>query len=479
MAGTNLGRVQGGGFFYSSALSEANIDISTISPTTDSFKPMVGDHILFSNGDIRTILSKTNDTITCGDVEICLQGPMGPTGPIGATGPQGPIGETGPQGPTGEPGPQGEPGEQGASIFTTDAVYTDGALLAVVDLSPSTPSPQVGDCILWTSSGNLRIVTELYSSDYVRCGSIISCLKGNPGEQGIPGEMEFFDLTVQASTDEEETAPETCPSEVICNTTCYSDSTIIVDITHVGNFCLIMYWNPNSQGQQWAFGRITKVLSSSVTVRLYGYISGTRGTQGIQGEIGPQGPQGPQGETGPQGPQGIQGEKGDQGGFYEQIGVTLTKDGIATDTHGAMTSIPILVGAGANDRVKLFYSIDGEEKTAECYVNGGNTDEMRLSAIEVVDGLNLLDIVIPLGDTGMTLLVWSDASSGTQYFLYSLGDYTADTMPIIKILGVEHLYKNFTTKTYVDNKITALEEKITALEEKIAALEARIAILEA
>lgn len=156
--------------------------------------------------------------------------------------------------------------------------------------------------------------------------------------------------------------------------------------------------------------------------------------------------------------------KGDAGGFKQGLDITLIKDGLGSGSIGALSDIPIFSGGAKNDRGRLYYSIDGEEKVAECYL-GVEDDEVILSAIEVVDGLNIADIVIPLGDNGITLLVMA-GSKQTHYAIYAMGNYTEDTMPTIKILGIEYLYKNYTTKTYVDNVIAALEARIIALEAK-------------
>lgn len=75
MSSVNLGRVQGGGFFKSSAASGTNIQLSTITPTT--IKPLVGDHIIFSNGDIRPVSSVSGTTVTCGDVVANFKGEAG------------------------------------------------------------------------------------------------------------------------------------------------------------------------------------------------------------------------------------------------------------------------------------------------------------------------------------------------------------------------------------------------------------------
>lgn len=106
MAWTNLGRVQGAGFFYSSATSATSVALSTITPS--SIIPLVGDSVEFSNGDVRVVQSVDDTTITLGEVSTNLMGPQGEQGPQGKPGA---TGETGPQGEQGERGPQGVPGQ--------------------------------------------------------------------------------------------------------------------------------------------------------------------------------------------------------------------------------------------------------------------------------------------------------------------------------------------------------------------------------
>lgn len=81
---TNLGRVQGGGMFYSTAASGTSINKNTLTPT--NITPLVGDSILFENGDIRQIIAVTSSTITCGSVTTSLKGKQGDQGPEGAVG---------------------------------------------------------------------------------------------------------------------------------------------------------------------------------------------------------------------------------------------------------------------------------------------------------------------------------------------------------------------------------------------------------
>ena len=72
MADYNLGRVQGGGIFRSSAASGTSVALSTVSPST--IKPLAGDIIMFLNGDIRGVSSVSSTTVTCGEVIANFKG---------------------------------------------------------------------------------------------------------------------------------------------------------------------------------------------------------------------------------------------------------------------------------------------------------------------------------------------------------------------------------------------------------------------
>lgn len=81
---TNLGRVQGGGIFMSTADSSTSINISTLSPTT--IKPMIGDTVLFQNGDIRAVIAVSDSNVTCGTVIANTKGNKGDKGDQGDQG---------------------------------------------------------------------------------------------------------------------------------------------------------------------------------------------------------------------------------------------------------------------------------------------------------------------------------------------------------------------------------------------------------
>ena len=78
MSEVNLGRVQGGGIFYSTASSGTSIAKSTLTPT--GLVPLVGDCVVFSNGDLRKITAVSGTNVTCGSVSANFKGDKGDTG---------------------------------------------------------------------------------------------------------------------------------------------------------------------------------------------------------------------------------------------------------------------------------------------------------------------------------------------------------------------------------------------------------------
>lgn len=78
MSEVNLGRVQGGGIFYSTASSGTSIAKSTLTPT--GLVPLVGDCVVFPNGDLRKITAVSGTNITCGDIAANFKGDKGDTG---------------------------------------------------------------------------------------------------------------------------------------------------------------------------------------------------------------------------------------------------------------------------------------------------------------------------------------------------------------------------------------------------------------
>ncbi len=63
--GLDLGRVQGAGWFHTSAASSTSINVSSLQP---QLTPFVGDAVLFPNGDVRQIIGVSGSTVTLGNV---------------------------------------------------------------------------------------------------------------------------------------------------------------------------------------------------------------------------------------------------------------------------------------------------------------------------------------------------------------------------------------------------------------------------
>lgn len=80
MSEINLGRVQGGGIFYSTASSGTSIAKSTLTPT--GLVPLVGDCVVFPNGDLRKITAVSGTNVTCGSVSANFKGDTGTTSSI-------------------------------------------------------------------------------------------------------------------------------------------------------------------------------------------------------------------------------------------------------------------------------------------------------------------------------------------------------------------------------------------------------------
>lgn len=103
MAKTDIGRVQGGGIFLSTANSSNSVNISTVSPA--DITPLVGDSIIFLNGDIRRVESVNDQVLTCGEVIASFKGLDGKDGIDGKNGVDGKDGIDGKDGEKGARGP--------------------------------------------------------------------------------------------------------------------------------------------------------------------------------------------------------------------------------------------------------------------------------------------------------------------------------------------------------------------------------------
>lgn len=77
MATSNLGRVQGGGFFGSTSTSTSSIEKTTVQ--TNGVSPLVGDSIINANGDLCKITAITSSAYTVTKYGS-IKGATGPKG---------------------------------------------------------------------------------------------------------------------------------------------------------------------------------------------------------------------------------------------------------------------------------------------------------------------------------------------------------------------------------------------------------------
>lgn len=151
MATTNLGRVQGAGFFYTTASSGTSVALSTITPK--NIKPLAGDCVIFPNGDVRKVTSVSSTTVTCGSVVASFKGEQGPQGPKG---------------------PAGELGDWSAEKMTVKPIFNkgDGTYLyhlKQIDNFYGSNTDAIGTIEIKDGKGTSTCVTNVY---YLPSGNI-------------------------------------------------------------------------------------------------------------------------------------------------------------------------------------------------------------------------------------------------------------------------------------------------------------------
>ncbi len=196
MASSNLGRVQGGGFFGSSSTSTTSI-LKTEVQTNGSISPLVGDTIVNKNGDLCKITAITSTAYTVtkyGSIKGAT-GAQGSQGPAGATGPAGPAGKDGAKGETGPKGEKGDKGEKGndgygydpnkAYIFGVDnvgaaslsaLVRTDDAKSLSVYIDGSEIQSDFDSCYPWSE---MKEVTDKNGNVFIKIPKFYSKITKN------------------------------------------------------------------------------------------------------------------------------------------------------------------------------------------------------------------------------------------------------------------------------------------------------------
>lgn len=283
MSELNLGRVQGAGFYYSTAASGTLIEMATVTPT--DVAPLVGDLIIFPNGDLRTVTAVSSLAVTCSAVVGSLKGVQGDQGIQGIQGVQGETGKAatitlGSVG-TGEPGtdvvientgtsaaavfnfviPRGEKGETGEG-FRIAKTYSS---VAEMNAGYSTDGVPINGFVL-IDTGNVE--DEENARLYRKGDTAYVFLTDLSGAQGIKGETGATGAAAGFGT-----------------------PTATVD-ANIGT------------------PAVTITSSGSNTAKVFNFAF-----RNLKGETGATGPQGPKGETGDTGAAGADGAPGAAAGF--------------------------------------------------------------------------------------------------------------------------------------------------------------------
>lgn len=248
MATTNLGRVQGAGFFYTTASSGTTIAISTLTPTNIS--PLVGDCVIFPNGDVRKIIASTTSTITCGSVVASFKGPTGDTGAQGETG--------------------------NAAGFGTPT--------ASVDANTGTPSVTI------TASG--ANTAKVFNFSFKN-------LKGEKGDTGATGAQGEKGDTGATGAKGDKGDPFTVAK--VYASVAEMNAGYSTDGVAEGGFVVIDTGDVEDEDNAKLY------VKGSTAYTYLTDLSGAQGMKGEKGETGATGAQGPQGETGPKGETGATG----------------------------------------------------------------------------------------------------------------------------------------------------------------------------
>ena len=288
MSTTNLGRVQGAGFFYTTASSGTSISILTITPT--NITPLIGDCIIFPNGDLRKVTGVSSSTITCGSVVASFKGPTGETG------------EKGDKGDKGDTGAQGEKGDTGAAAGF-------GTPTATVDSNVGTPSVTVAA----SGTNTAKVFTFSFKN-----------LKGNTGDKGDKGDTGAKgDKGDTGAKGEKGDKGDPFTVAKVYTSVAEMNAGYSTDGVSEGGFVVIDTGNVEDEDNAKLY-----VKGASA----YTYLTDLSGAQGMKGEKGDTGAKGEKGDKGDTGEAGAKGEKGDKGDTGE-AGATPT---LSINTSGEL-----------------------------------------------------------------------------------------------------------------------------------------------
>ena len=200
---------QGVSVFYSTATSGTSVELSTITPA--SLSPLVGDRIMFSNGDLREVTAVSSSTVSCGSVLANFKGDKG---------------DTGAQGEKGEKGEKGDAGSNGVTF---------------------TPSIDSAGNLSWSNDGGLPNPSTIN-------------VKGLPGIDGENGKNVLYIVPNETWTDNDVSLANCINSDM------YITNVTIDDTWLIGDNAIIPYFNSTCSANRILGGEITYLDAESESV---------------------------------------------------------------------------------------------------------------------------------------------------------------------------------------------------------------------
>ena len=181
MANLNLGRIIGAGVFTTTVESGKSVAISTISPS--NVKPLVGDAIIFANGEIKIVTEVTSTTVTCSNAAVAnIKGVKGDDGVDATHVWEGTVLKVTTASGTSQADLKGAKGDKGdkGDPFAIYKTYT-----SVAAMNADLANVPEGKFVM-ISTGNVE--DEDNAKLYVRDASSFAYITDLSGAQGIKGE---------------------------------------------------------------------------------------------------------------------------------------------------------------------------------------------------------------------------------------------------------------------------------------------------
>ena len=327
MADINLGRVQGAGFFYSVSASNTWAPLTSIYPR--NIKPLVGDMVVFPNGDVRIVTGVTSTTVTCGGLQMSLKGEDGTNGTNGTDGADGVT----------------------PNISATASVSnTTGTPSVTVTKSGTAANPSFNFAFS-NIKGDTGEVGDISASDIT--SGILPVARGGTGVNNLKAAM--ADL-IQASTTSTISAGEYIPAAPSSGSTAYRYTF--------------------KQLKDWLVGQ---------------GLDGATGPTGPAGPTGPRGPAGPAGAT--KYLHFVELRGSDTAAYFIVAANKATKFTSMTEVFNAIGDdgkIPCTGYLGSGTEITPTYCVEtfsGATKALLFYIGNGNPTQRDLTDVRIVSDI--------------------------------------------------------------------------------------------